>query len=88
MQKHQLTLALLLGVLIGCATSYATQATSVTAQSGSGASGDFRECVAYTLDFDGDSEDLPGNAKPIDGWTPVGGTLTQGGERPAVVLCR
>lgn len=87
MKNSQLTFALALGVLIGCATSYATRTTGAVAQTTSTSTG-FRECVARTLRFDGDHEDLARNAMRVDGWTPVGGTTVQGGAHPAVVLCR
>ena len=75
--------ALFFGILIGCATSQVTQMATVDAQpSRSG----FTECVVYTLDYDGDLEDLAANAKPIGDWTPVGGAQVD--PSGSVVLCR
>ena len=80
MKSHQLTISLILGVLIGCATSYATREAPATAQPG--ASG-FRECALYSWhDFDKDLEDLDNVAQPIGGWTPVGG------DSSGLVVCR
>ncbi len=75
-----IALALFFGILIGCASSQVTQIATVGAQTAG--PGQFRECVSYIVDFDGDLGDLGANAKPIGGWTPVGGADRQ------VILCR
>lgn len=85
MNNRQLTLALLFGVLIGCATSHITRTAPANAQPMTqpvGSEREWRECVMYGLDYDGDLEDLAANAKPIQGWIPVGGF------QAGVVLCR
>ena len=75
--------AALLGAVIGCAATQMTRSAPATAQPGTSG---LSECVSYTLGFDGDYEDLAGEAKDITGWTPVGGTTANGGA--AVILCR
>ena len=80
MKNYRLSLMLFLGVLIGCATSYATQATLATAQPGPSG---FTRCALYTWHgFDGDLEDLDDVAQPIGQWTPVGGDAS------GLILCR
>ena len=83
--NNKILLALFLGAIVGCVANEAVRAGTVTAQA---TNGQFRECVAYTLDYDGDLEDLGANAKPIAGWTPVGGTVVSERSQEAVVLCR
>jgi len=80
MKSYQLSLVLLLGVLIGCATSYATRSTFASAQpSPSG----FTKCALYTWHgFDGDLEDLDDVAQRVGGWTPIGGDAT------GLIVCR
>ena len=80
MQNKHLFIAALLGVILGCAGTQLAQVHTVDAQV---EPGQFHECVSYSLNTDGDLEDLAANAKSIAGWTPVGGTGTR-----AVVLCR
>jgi hypothetical protein len=79
--NRPLALALFFGILIGCASSQVTQIATAGAQQWP-EEGEFRECVAYSLGFDGSLRDLPSNAKPIYGWRPVGGFDS------GVILCR
>lgn len=81
LKQNALAIALFLGVVVGCVTNEVVRHSTVNAQS-TASHGRFRECVAYTLDYDSDLADLGANAKPIGGWTPVGGGHQQ------VILCR
>ena len=72
-------LALFFGAIVGCVANEAVRAGTVTAQA---TAGQYRECVSYGLNDEGDLNELGAEAKSIAGWTPVGGT-TYG-----VVLCR
>lgn len=79
--NNKILLALFFGAVVGCVANEAVRAGTVTAQA---TAGQFRECVAYSLRWDGDAEDLAREAKPIPaGWTPVGG-----GGNALVILCR
>ncbi len=84
LQQNALAIALFLGIVVGCVTNEVVRHSTVRAQN----NGEFTECVAYTLDYDGDLEDLGANAKPITGWTPVGGVGAGGPGWYAAVLCR
>jgi hypothetical protein len=86
-RNKPIALALFLGILIGCASSQVTQLATVGAQTTQ--PGQFRQCVARTLNYDGDHDDLPSLARSIAGWTPVGGAAMPGaGMGYAVILCR
>ena len=67
----------------GCVANEAVRAGTVTAQPAPQTRpGQFRECVSYGLNDEGELADLGAEAKSIAGWTPVGGTSY------GVVLCR
>lgn len=81
-----IALALFFGILIGCASTQVTQIATVGAQTAG--PGQFTECVARTIGYDGDHGDLPENANSIAGWTPVGGAGMGNNNSLFVILCR
>lgn len=75
-----LGLTLSIAFVLGCVTAPSIVRPLRAQQS---TQDEFRECVMYTLHFDAQADDLPGNAKQVPpGWTPVGGW------HHGVVLCR
>lgn len=66
--NNKILLALFFGAVVGCVANEAVRAGTVTAQSQARAPGQFRECVKYGLEYDGDLADLGANAKPDAGW--------------------
>ncbi|MFT5355641.1 MAG: hypothetical protein ACI9KE_002860 [Polyangiales bacterium] len=77
--NNKVVLSLFFGAVVGCVANEAVRAGTVTAQP---RPGEFRECVSYGLNDEGELADLGAEAKSIAGWTPVGGTSY------GVVLCR
>ena len=86
MMHKDVRIALVLGILVGCATSQVATVSPAEAEpaeaEASATPSAFRECVNFELDSDDDLDDLSDNAKHIGSWTPVGGTSN------GVVLCR
>lgn len=77
--NNKILVALFFGAIVGCVANEAVRAGAATAQA---TPGQFRECVSYGLNDEGDLASLGSEAKSIAGWTPVGGTSY------GVVLCR
>jgi hypothetical protein len=86
MDKKATLSALVIGVIIGCATSQATEIASANAEptpaAAPAAPGQLRECMILELEADHDLKDADEKVRSLDGWTPVGGS-NQG-----VVVCR
>ncbi len=82
MKHYQLLIARFFGAIVGCVATESVRLATVQAQAAPGPSG-FRECANYAIrEWDSDLEDLPGIARPIGEWTPVGAWAN------GVVVCR
>ena len=81
--------ALVIGVILGCASSQASdiatanaEPTPTAAPAPAPAAGQFRECGILELSSEDEVEDLADDARSVVGWVPVGGSTN------GVVLCR